>query len=312
MLARDKLATAQANGSTIGYSADQNAYAATWSALADLSSTAATPNDRLNAQLAMSALNAASGGDDASAGLRAIKSGLGTVEGVQKQLDSMANTVNPVVADTLKGADDKLNPKASNDFSNKVGSHINTHRGIATSGNQSTENGLNAVKKEGRVAADKAKTKVGGEQSKIMDHKSLDTQAKNAFDNVAAKQTVSNAIRKGGDTISGSSNLIKTVASQVGHSVAGAGKGAVEATTNSAAQVANSTSATTTIVANQSAAVAGSIPDLGLKDGLNLSGGGNVGNSTPPIMFTEKTAAKPYTSSAGKPEAKGEKNIPKR
>ena len=192
--ARANLKTAQANGAAIGYSADQNAMAATWSALSDMASNAKTPEEKIGAQVAMAELHKAAGGTDASAGLKAVRDGIAAVAGVQQQITDMANVVKPSADAASAGAERHLNPATQNKFNREVGDAIKAREAKAEATAGTAEAGLKKVQTQGEKVKDAESEHIRADQQKKLNIAPLGEAARQAVDNISAIPTRSDMV----------------------------------------------------------------------------------------------------------------------
>lgn len=188
------LKAAQANGTAIGYSADQNAMAATWSALSDMASNAKTPEEKIGAQLAMAELHKAAGGADASAGLKAVRDGIAAVAGVQQQITDMANVVQPAADAASAAVENKLNPAAQDQFNTDVDKLIKDRSATAKATAGIAEGGLQKVQNQGEELKTDESERIQTDQSKKLNLAPLAEAGRQAVDNISAIPTRSDMV----------------------------------------------------------------------------------------------------------------------
>lgn len=347
--ARSYLKAAQANGTAIGYSADQNAMAATWSALSDMAANAKTPEEKLGAQLAMAELHKAAGGADATAGLKAVKDGIATVSGVQQQIADMAKVVEPAVGAATASADNKLSPTAQTDFNKEVDTAIKDRERGAAALTGTAQSGLKAVQGEGEKAKTEALKTIGVDQRNKLNIAPLAQSVSDAVANMSAIPTMDDIVPYGaGHNVSvGHMNVGRTEdgrnkgnlgaegahgveplttragmfqeiigatsqTQQAASNLASSITGGAQATGQAASNTAASTGAATSVVIKQSGSSSSSLPNLDLKGGLDLSRSGGGGVETMP-MLTDKLKPKPYATGVGREAGDSPKKaMPKR
>lgn len=155
-----RMAQMDANGSSIGLSRDQVAMAAGWSTLANMSSSAQRPDDKISAQLGMAQLAKASGAADMTAPLQAARDGLNQVKDVAQNIAAMGAKVEPAVNAATAQAGQHLAPGAASGFAGQVDNQLAQQKASAQALNGAAQGGMAAVATEGSARLDQAQKDV--------------------------------------------------------------------------------------------------------------------------------------------------------